>query len=72
MNRHMDLRAIGFAGDRRAKLLDAAEEELTKIVDEVIEAGDNANIRLAARVSGVPRRTLYRRLQAREREGSTS
>jgi DNA invertase Pin-like site-specific DNA recombinase len=59
----MDLRAIGFAGQRRDDALAAADRELELIVGELLKAGeDEANITLAARLANVSRTTLYRRL----------
>jgi hypothetical protein len=64
--RRMDLRVIGFAAARREQRLAEAEAELGTIVDELIAAGDFANVELAARLAGVSKGTLYRRLAARQ------
>jgi transcriptional regulator of acetoin/glycerol metabolism len=62
----MDLKVIGYAGDRRRKALDAADRELDVIADELLASGERGNLALAAKVAGVSRSTLYRRIQARE------
>lgn len=63
--RRMDLRLIGFAGARRGELLADAEAEVERVVDELEAAGDYANVELAARLLGVGKGLLYRRLAAR-------
>jgi len=70
--RLMDLRLIGFAGHRRDQALTAAELELDAIADELIAAGDRANIVAAAKVAGVSRTTLYRRMALRRRQQENS
>ena len=59
---HLDLRELAQAGERRAKALKTADDELDRIVELVRGAGDNANLTLAAKIAGVSRQTLYSRL----------
>ena len=62
----VDLAKITRAGQRRAGLLAAAEEELELIVAELRGARETANVTLVAELSGVPRATIYRRLGRQE------
>jgi transcriptional regulator of acetoin/glycerol metabolism len=50
---------------RRRAALGAASHYLDAIADELIAAGDFANITLAAKLADIPRSTLYRRIQLR-------
>jgi transcriptional regulator of acetoin/glycerol metabolism len=68
--RRMDLRAIARAGERRERALAEAAAELDVIADELLEAGEFANIALAAKLAGVGRTTIYRRLVARAGPGA--
>lgn len=61
----MDLRRIGFAGAAREDALKLAEDKLNEVLDAVEEAGPNANIALAAKLAGVSRTLIYRRLRER-------
>ena len=63
--RRMDLRRIAQAGRRRDRHLASAERELDELADELLDAGNYANLTTAAKIAGVSRTTLYRRLQAR-------
>jgi len=63
--RRMDLRAIGFAGHRRDAAIAEAAHELELIIDELVAAGDLANVSLAAKLAGVSRTTIYARLAER-------
>jgi transcriptional regulator of acetoin/glycerol metabolism len=63
--RRMDLRLIARKGQARQEALRRADEHLDAIVDELVQAGDRANVNLAAKLAGVPRSTLYRRMGAR-------
>ena len=69
--RRMNLATIAKAGDARRKALERADDRLTAIADEVIAAGDQANVSLAAETARVDRSVLVRRIKAR-REGSSS
>lgn len=57
--------AIALAGKRRARHLAAAAAEVDVIAGELEAAGDDANVLEAARISGVARSTIYRRLYER-------
>jgi len=70
MTRRMDLSAIAMAGDRRLRAHATAQTALDTIADECIAAGDLANVKLAAQLSGVSRGALIKRIQAR-REATT-
>lgn len=61
----MDLRKIGCAGAKRQELLDKAEAKVGEVVDELVRVGEDRNIELASKVSGIARSTLYRRLAKR-------
>lgn len=61
----MDLRKIAKAGKVRERALALAEQETDRIADELLAAGERANLNLAATLSGISRTTLYRRMRAR-------
>lgn len=58
----MDLSLLAEAGLRRERALAEAKDALDDVVAELVRAGDDANIALAARLAGVSRDTLYARL----------
>lgn len=64
--RRMDLRRIGRAGDAIIAARRAEDDALDAVVEELVEAGDCANITLAAKLAGVTRSTLYARLKRRQ------
>jgi len=64
-SRRMDLRVIARAGAERERAHEAAQTALDTIADECIAAGDLANVKLAAKLSGVSRGALIKRIQAR-------
>lgn len=66
--RRMDLRRIGYAGQARDEALALADAKLDEVVDEVQAAGRLANIALAARIGGVSRDVIYKRLRQRAEE----
>jgi len=63
--RPMDLRHLAALGERRDEHQAAAERVLEAAVQELIDAGPQANIALAAKLVGVSRDTLYARLERR-------
>ena len=63
--RRVDLRRIAPAGRRRERALKAAERELDELADELLDAGDYANLTTASTVARIPRSTIYRRLEQR-------
>ena len=69
-SRRMDLSVIARAGERRLRAHQTAQLALDTIADECIAAGDLANVKLAAQLSGVSRGALIKRIQVR-REATT-
>lgn len=64
----MDLKRLGYLGDLRRRHADQAADALGEIVDHLLhveEAGGSVNVRLACKVSGVPRSTMIRALASR-------
>ncbi len=55
-----------------AKMARAAAAAEDLVVDELVNAGPLANVVLAARISGISRATLNRRLAAKRAEASSS
>lgn len=69
----LDLKAIGHLADRYRADLAAAQENLDTLVDEVIAArqdGATVNISTVAKVTGISRATLHRRILERSEKGS--
>lgn len=62
----MDLQRITEAGDRFRDAEQRRERALEDIVADIIAAGPNRNVQLAAKLSGVSRPTLYARLRAHQ------
>lgn len=63
--RRMDLRLLARAGEELERRRREEEELVDGIADELIAAGDLANIALASKLTGVSRSTLYRRIEVR-------
>lgn len=68
----MDLRKITAAGERLLQARIDAELALETIVDELVKAGANRNIELAAELGNVGRPALYARLRKRQEENATA
>jgi len=69
MSSRVDLKLIGHAGAKRARLLRQADNELEAIITELERAraaGGKPNLSLASRLSGISRPTLYARARARQ------